>query len=239
MIKAVIFDIDNTLYDYDKANETALDVWGLYASKTFGMTPKEAKELADKCIGIVAERTGNCAAQHSRVLRYQCFLEQIGSTDYWKAVEMHHVYWDALLKAMEPEPGLLDLIRRLKQRGIQIGVGSNMTAYVQFQKLEKLGVMPYVDFIVVSEEAGAEKPARRFFELCLKKAGCKPEECVFIGDNLEHDVSGSMRCGMAGVWYRPKKTGQSGDALPEPFIKEGAADYFVITSFEEYMQKED
>lgn len=106
-----------------------------------------------------------------------------------------------------------------------------MTAYVQYQKLKKLGVMPYVDFIVTSEEAGAEKPAQCFFELCLKKAGCKPEECVFIGDNLEHDVLGAARCGMAGVWYRPKK---GGTAAP---YKE-AADYPTITSFEEYLREE-
>lgn len=236
MIKAVIFDIDNTLYDYDKINETGVDAFGLYASKTFGMSPEEAKELSNKCIDLVADRTGrNLAAQHSRVLRYQCFLEQIGSTDYWKAIEMHHVYWDAVLEAMEPEPGLLDLIRRIKKRGMKLGIGSNMTAYVQFQKLEKLGVMPYVDFIVVSEEAGAEKPARRFFELCLQKAGCKPEECVFIGDNLEHDVRGAARCGMVGVWYRPKKAGQSGCVSPDSLIREEAADYPVITSFEDYM----
>lgn len=230
MIKTVIFDIDNTLYDYDKINETALDALGLYASKTFGMMPEEAKALSNKCIGMVAKRTGNHAAQHSRVLRYQCFLEQIGSTDYWKAVEMHHVYWDAVLEAMEPEPGLLDLIRRLKKRGIQIGVGSNMTAYVQYQKLKKLGVMPYLDFIVVSEEAGEEKPDRRFFELCLQKAGCKPEECVFIGDNLEHDVLGPMRCGMAGIWYRPKKGDSAADSS-----KKDEPDCPIITSFEDYL----
>lgn len=46
MIKAVFFDIDNTLYDYDKINETALKTFGLYASKTFSMTPEEAKSWA-------------------------------------------------------------------------------------------------------------------------------------------------------------------------------------------------
>ena len=203
MIKAVIFDIDNTLYSLDKANETAMSALGAYAKENFGMEPEETKRLSRKCMDIVAERTGDCAAQHSRLLRYQCFLEQIGSTDYRKAMEMYHVYWDTILAVMEPEPGIVSLILRLKDAGIKLGIGSDMTAYMQYKKLEKLGVLQYLDFLVVSEEAGAEKPAPRFFELCVKKAGCKPEECVFIGDNLKKDVIGSTECGLIGTWYNP------------------------------------
>lgn len=205
MIKAVIFDIDNTMYDFDKVHKIAMAALGTYAKENFGMEPEETVALVKKCMDIVAERTGdNCAALHNRLLRFQCFLEQIGSRDYQKAMEMYHVYWDTILENMEPEPGLISLLISLRGRGVRIGIGSDMTAYMQYKKLKKLGVLQYLDFIVTSEEAGAEKPDPRLFDLCVKKAGCRPEECVFIGDSLKKDVIGPSKCGLKGTWYCPK-----------------------------------
>jgi putative hydrolase of the HAD superfamily len=226
MIKAIIFDIDNTMYSFDRAHKAAMTALGAYVKENFGMKPAEMADLMKKCADIVTERTGdNCAALHNRLLRFQCFLEQIDSTEYQKAMEMYHVYWDTILEVMEPEPGLVPLLSRLKARGIRLGVGSDMTAYIQYKKLEKLGVLKYLDFIVTSEEAGEEKPTPRFFELCVKKAGCKPEECVFIGDSLKKDVIGSTEFGMKGTWYCPE------DAV--------SAGYPVIRSFEDFMRGEE
>lgn len=229
MIKAVIFDIDNTLYDFDKAHKTAMNALGVYGKENLGMEPEETVALAKKCMDIVAERTGrNCAALHNRLLRFQCFLEQIGSTDYRKAMEMYHTYWDTLIEVMEPEPGMISLLARLKEKDIRVGIGSDMTAYIQYKKLEKIDALQYLDFLVVSEEAGAEKPSERFFDLCVKKAGCKPQECVFIGDSLKKDVIGSSKCGLVGTWYNPGKK-----------ESEEAAGYPMITSFDEYMPGEE
>lgn len=229
MIKAVVFDIDNTMYDFDRAHQTAMTVLGAYAKENFGMEQEETARLVKQCMDIVTERTGeNCAALHNRLLRFQCFLEQIGCADYRKAMEMYHAYWDTVLEVMEPEPGLCELLSRLKERGIKLGIGSDMTAYMQYKKLEKLGVLQYLDFLVTSEEAGAEKPTPRFFELCLKKAGCKAQECVFIGDSLSKDVIGPTKCGLIGTYYNPK-----GKKAAE------AAGYPVIKSYEEYMRGEE
>lgn len=228
MIKAVIFDIDNTMYNFDKAHKTGMAALGAYMKENFGLEPEKTASLVKKCMDIVTERTGDTAAQHNRLLRFQCILEQLGSTDYQKAMEMYHVYWDTVIEVMEPEPGLLPLLSRLKERGVKLGIGSDMTAYIQYRKLEKLGALAYLDFIVVSEEAGAEKPTPRFFELCVKKAGCAPEECVFIGDSLKKDVIGAAQYGMIGTWYHPVK-----DEVTE------AAGYPVITSFEDYMRGEE
>ncbi len=225
MIKAIIFDIDNTMYSFDRAHEAAMAALGAYVKENFDMEPVDMADLIKKCADIVTERTGdNCAALHNRLLRFQCFLEEIGSTEYQKAMEMYHVYWDTILEVMEPEPGLVPLLSRLKARGIRLGVGSDMTAYIQYKKLEKLGVLKYLDFIVTSEEAGEEKPTPRFFELCVKKAGCKPEECIFIGDSLKKDVIGSTEFGMKGTWYHPSQDDTG---------------YPVIRSFEDFMRGEE
>ena len=54
--------------------------------------------------------------------------------------------------------------------GVRIGLGTDMTAYMQYEKLIRLGLMEYMDFIVSSEEAGTDKPGNAFFMLCARKA---------------------------------------------------------------------
>ena len=104
-----------------------------------------------------------------------------------------------------PSPGIEELMKELKQRGIYIGIGSNMTSDVQYRKILKLGLGKYIDGIVTSEEAGEEKPHRKLFDLCVEKAGVMVEESIFIGDSIAHDVTGAQNIGMPVILYRPKE----------------------------------
>lgn len=79
------------------------------------------------------------------------------------ARNMYHAYWDTLIRQLKPSPGVLDFMRELKKCGISIGVGTDMTAYIQYRKLEAIGASPYIDFIVTSEEAGVGKTASASF----------------------------------------------------------------------------
>ena len=87
--------------------------------------------------------------------------------------------------------------------GVRIGLGTDMTAYMQYEKLIRLGLMEYMDFIVSSEEAGTDKPGNAFFMLCARKAGCLPGECLFIGDNIVRDYGGAAAAGMQARWFIP------------------------------------
>ena len=92
-------------------------------------------------------------------------------------------------------------MQKLKELGIRIGIGTDMTAHIQYRRLEFLNLSPYIDFIVTSEEAGVEKPTPHLFELCVEKAGVPAGECAFIGDNLTKDVKGAWDNGLKGIWY--------------------------------------
>lgn len=203
MVKTVIFDIDNTLYDYDKANATAFQILTDYAMAQFGMPAKEFACLHQKALHDMEAALGASAAVHNRLIRYQHMLEEKGLPLYPHVLEMERRYWDSFLGALTPETGAVQAIELLKKQGIKIGIGTNMTASIQFQKLERLGLLPLVDFVVSSEEAGAEKPEPAFFKQCIKKAGCGCGECLFVGDSLKKDVQGAVLAGMQAVWYRP------------------------------------
>ncbi|MCD7830248.1 MAG: HAD-IA family hydrolase, partial [Clostridiales bacterium] len=159
-------------------------------------------------------RMGSCAAIHNRLIRYQNILERLGKPR-GRALRMSDLYWNTLLDAMEPSPGALETVRQLKAQGLKIGVGTDMTARMQFIKLERLGLLPYIDFLVSSEEAQAEKPAPALFDLCVEKAGVRPAECLFVGDNLEKDVHGAQAAGLHALWYRPQGAAEE---TAEPFV---------------------
>ena len=70
-------------------------------------------------------------------------------------------------------------------------------------------------------------PHPEFMALCVKKAGCKPEEMVFVGDTFKKDVAGSAKAGMHRVWYRRRRR----FCRSRPILK--PEDYKIIRHFDE------
>lgn len=202
-IQCVIFDIDNTLYDYDSAHAVAFRALSAYVQRELGVSPADFFALHQSADDILRQRTGgSCAAIHNRLLRYQIILELTGHP-LRHAPSMEQLYWSELLDAATPNPGAVQCLRQLKEAGIHTGIGTDMTANWQYAKLERLGLLDLVDFMVTSEEASAEKPSAAFFSLCLEKAGCRPDACAFVGDSWKKDVGGAQAAGMYPIWYHP------------------------------------
>lgn len=215
MIKTVIFDIDNTLYDYDKNHLLGMKALTDYCRSEFNLGEKEALACYDRAMEIASRRIGtDTAAIHSRMLRFQCMTELLEKPLFPHVENMYHAYWDTMIGHAKPCPGLLEFLEILKNRQIRIGIGTDMTASIQYKKLRKLGLALFIDFIVTSQEAGVEKPHPHFFDVCLEKAGCLPEECAFIGDNRKKDVQGALDHGMRGIWYSQEKVQEKNPDFP-------------------------
>lgn len=206
MIKTVIFDIDNTLYNYDENHIHGMNALAAYCAEHFGISYEKMYSCYKQAEKSMNERIGSdTAAIHSRMLRFQCMAELLSQPLFPHVKNMYHAYWDTLITNSVPTPGSLEFIKKLKNNDIRVGIGTDMTAYIQYKKLEKLGFAPYIDFIVTSEEAGVEKPHPHFFSVCVEKSGCLSEECAFIGDNLKKDVQGACENGLKGIWYSQEK----------------------------------
>ncbi len=217
MIKAVIFDIDNTLYSFDQVNGYGMRAVLDYCGTWSDLGKAELMELYQKAWHMAQQRIGtDTAAIHNRMLRFQCMMELMGQPLFPHVRTLYHLYWDTLLDHMEPSEGIVTFIQTLKERGLRTGVGTDMTAYIQYRKLEALGLAPYIDMVVTSEEAGVEKPHPDFFRLCVEKSGCRADECAFIGDHLKKDVNGAISCGLCGIWYSQGR--QPDKKMPFPVI---------------------
>ncbi len=210
MIKTVIFDIDNTLYDYDTCHAIGYEALADCACGLYGLSRVDFDRLYPESMAVIKERVGDRAPIHSRALRLQVFQELIGVHNYTQVVQLYRAYWEPFFAEIKPFPDVIRYLQLLKQRGIRTGVGTDMTALMQIRKLSVLGMDDLIDFVVTSEEAGAEKPGEAFFKLCCAKALAPAKDCLFIGDNMRKDVNGALACGMNAVhFYRP-------DAVPIP-----------------------
>ncbi len=227
-MKCVIFDIDDTMYAYTKYNEIGMERLEAYVTEHFSVSAGEFRKSYERMREETEERLGvNNAAAHSRHIWIQNLLETWDAPLFPHISEMYKSYWGTVLEVCRPEPGLLDCLTWLKERGIRIGVGSDMTTMMQYEKLKRLGAAPFIDFIVTSQEAGVEKPHADFMKRCLFKARASASQCLFIGDNFVKDVGGAVSCGMYGVWYNPAKKRQPDGCR----IKNG--DYSEIRHFRE------
>ena len=215
MVHTVIFDLDGTLYDYDAAHAKAFRVLTDYAQSRLDIQIEDFRALHRQAMTEQERRMGySCGSIHNRIIRYQIILELSGRPVF-HALKMSDLYWGAFLDSITPYPGAERCLRDLRAAGYRVGIGTNMTADYQFSKLDRLGLLNQIDFMLSSEEAGVEKPDRRFFARCVEKAGCGAAECVFVGDNPVLDAAGAIAAGMRGVWFRPDG-GEAGDAPEIP-----------------------
>ncbi len=201
MIKAVAFDLDDTLYDYETLNTLATERLCSFVCEALGIAPdgfykafEEAKRETKACLG----GTASC---HDRLLYCQKTLERLGRPPAVLALDMYDRYWGYILGHMKLREGALETLTYCRERGLRVAVCTDLTAHIQHRKLRRLGIAPLVDVLVTSEEAGAEKPSEAIYRLLLKKLGAVPEQILFVGDSDAKDVQGPLRMGMRALRF--------------------------------------
>ena len=205
MIKGVIFDIDGTLYSYADNDKIATKFLCEFAEKNFGIDAENFLKAYGEGRRIVKERLTDGGSRHSRVLFLQTTLELLGKNPFRYIKEMYEIYWDNFLNGMQPFDGAVEFIRKLKDNGIKTAICTDMTAQIQYRKINRLGLCEYMDFMVSSEETGLEKPSPVMFNLALKKLGVKADEAAYFGDSLERDIEGAANVGIKPFWYIANK----------------------------------
>ena len=229
MIKAVIFDLDDTLYDYKALERAAFECVGELVRKRLGVSEEQYEDAFMRARKATKEKLGETAASHSRMLYFQKTLEYLDIRPLYLALEMYETYWGFFLDNMGLYPGVRELLEALHERYIRVGVCTDLLAHIQHRKLRRLGMMDDVDCLVTSEEAGVEKPAPGIFHLCLEKLRLPAGEVCFVGDNLERDVKGAMAAGLQAVWFHPESEG----GLREKMMRD---DIDVVANYKELYQ---
>ena len=188
----ILFDLDNTLYEYNRPHEKALVAVSDKLHHMFSIHPKHFSEIYIKARLEIKARLINTAASHSRLLYFQKCLEIMGlGSQPLLALDLEQSYWISFLKHAELFDGVKEFLDSIRLLGIPSVIVTDLTAQIQFKKITYFQLDRYFEYVVSSEESGADKPSKNIFELALEKVAYTSGPIWMIGDDAAKDIAGS------------------------------------------------
>jgi 2-haloacid dehalogenase len=196
----LLFDADDTLFDYPLAEGKALrrtfeDFGQVYRSEYLRIY-----QVFNRQVWEEFER-GETTAEELRLKRFCLLFEEIGVE--FDLQDFSSCYLENLAQASDLFPGVAELLQVLSGR-YHIGLVTNGLKEVQRARLEGSDIHPFIEKIFISEELGAAKPAAGFFEAVSKEIGNPPKnQVLIIGDSLRSDMQGGINYGIDTCWFNP------------------------------------
>ncbi len=216
-IKAVFFDVDNTLYDSTLQVEMVRQN-AIKAMIEAGMdiTEEEGLEALKDIVG----RMGSNYEHH-----FDDLLKKYGYESNPRIIAAGIVAYHTTKAAyLVPFPDTVPTILSLRDRGYKLGVITEGRSVKQWEKLIRLGLQHFFHTVVISEEIKRQKPDEEIFRTAAKRAGCHPEEAVMVGDRLDKDIIGAKKAGMVTVQIMKGKYCEH-----KPESKDEEPDYVIPT----------
>ncbi len=204
----ILMDADDTLLDF-AASETAalgdmLSAFGLPDTPAVRQRYSEINVAHWKML----ER-GEITRAQLKYSRFRVFLQELGSDA--DPAACNACYMERLGSYSIPLPGAEDLCRQLAERH-RLYIVTNGSTSVQTRRFAASALMPYIQKAYISEEIGAQKPSKEYFDAVVADLGDPPREQVIIfGDSQTSDMLGGKTAGIATGWFNPTGNEPAGD----------------------------
>jgi putative hydrolase of the HAD superfamily len=212
--RGLLLDLDDTLYAFAPVEKRARTAVYAAIARDLNLPESRAAELYDAARTRVMERLGTRASAHSRLLFLHELVATVGAPLPLARV-WERIFWGESLVAMQPYPEARPLLEAWRAAGHRTAIVTDLMLSIQFDKLERLGLLELVDAIVASEEVPLDKPAPEIFELAWSRLGVPRERCVMVGDNDARDGVGARALGIPFVHVRGSDPGAAGVSLGE------------------------
>lgn len=199
--KFLLFDLDHTLLDFDRAEENALE----QLFERYRVADKVAYKAAYRTINkalwrdLEAGRISKQALIDSRFARLFAHFGQLVD-----GAELAQAYEFYLSHQGQSYPGAVELLTHLNYCGYKLYAATNGITAIQQSRLKHSGLVDCFEAVFISEQIGFPKPDGRFFKAIAEQIdGFLPEKALMIGDNQTADIKGASDAGIATVFYNP------------------------------------
>ena len=222
--ETLFVDLDDTLYPYPECNEAgkraawkeARELGYDLDREAFGALYHEARrEVKRELVGT--------ASAHERFLYFKRAIQiHTGTHSARDALALGETYWGTYVETMELFDGVEETLAELHDAGVEIAVVSNLTTRLPLEKIAHLGIEPYLDLVVTSEETGREKPSSVMFTLPLAQLDRRPSEAVMVGNSVASDVEGANAVGLTTVLFNAEEDPDdlAGHQQPDHHVEE-------------------
>ena len=214
MLKAILFDIDDTLYD--------LSIPFKEAFREF--FPGEKMDLegaflaSRKYSDLIYDRSLS-----GEISMAEMYIYRLGNAfqDYGKIIDgPTALQFQSVYEKRQHEIRMTEEMERMLEelsRKITLGIITNGPSEHQRDKVRALGVERWIPMerIWISGDLGVGKPHKEIFEAAREKLGLKPEELCFVGDAYGHDILGAKGAGWKAVWFNHRGRQITGEVTPD------------------------
>jgi putative hydrolase of the HAD superfamily len=218
IIKAILFDVDNTLIDFMKMKRKCCEA-AIEAMISAGLKMSEEKAL--KLLYELYEIHG---IESQRI--FQKFTKKIYGKENYRLIS-HGVIAYRQMRAsyLVPYPNVIPTLLELKKQDYKLAIVSDAPIMEAWMRLATLKLDDFFDVIITKADARKQKTSPAPFKVALRKLGIKPEEAVMIGDRISRDVNTAKKLGIHTIYARygdenPPEKGKSGAEFEISDIKE-------------------
>lgn len=215
MKRFVFLDLDDTIFDFHKAERIALSK----TLETLGLQPEPA--VLARYSEINAEQwrlleRGELSREEVKERRYRLLFEEFGmeispvltARTYERNLSIGHYF-------VEGAEALLETLSRT----FRLFLVSNGSSDIQRSRIGSSDIPAYFEKIFISEEVGFNKPDVRFFDAVFAEIpDFDRAQAVIVGDSLSSDIKGGKNCGITTVWFNPSGKGAPDDVRPDHTI---------------------
>ncbi|MDJ0332870.1 HAD family hydrolase [Planococcus sp. S3-L1] len=193
----MIFDLDDTLLDRNQAVNNLFSI----LIEDFYENVKEInkKEMLKKFKEYDKRNYGN--GDKTRVL--EPFFDEFPTESRLHRNDMLDFWNTNFPNCFSANQNTIDIVNTIKKQ-VKIAIITNGATKRQKAKMSKSKLDRCFDKVIISEEVGFSKPDEQIFEMALKNLNVKPEEALFVGDDLVKDIGGCQNVNIKGIWFNPQ-----------------------------------
>lgn len=213
MLKAIIFDLDNTLIDFMKMKHMSIEA-AASAMIDAGLNHTK-KRIVKKLVDLYSTFGWEDQTVFQKYLK-----DEEGKVDYRVLANAINAYRRVRSSFLEPFPHVMGTLLKIRESGIKLAIVTDAPRLKAWTRLTAMKIDSFFDIVVAFEDTNKLKPSKKPFEVALRKLKLKPEECLMVGDMLERDIKGAKKLGMKSCFAKYGNPNSISNVRPDYVIKD-------------------